>query len=302
MDIAGQPLNATHWPPHAHTGTEQVIASVAAEVHAALATNQLDLPTHPEIARKIQDSIDDHNVSADELVNLISACPSISMHIIRAANGKVFSDDAPVGNLRSAISRLGYRRLYNIVTNVTTNKLFLAKSPLIKQQLKKLWEHSREVAAISYVLARQHEHLKPEQAMLAGMVHDIGALPLYLYADRHPSHIDQEMLGELVRRFSAIVGTSLLQTWNFPDMMVDVIAGHENLQRTSGSNLADYVDVVTVANLQIQGAANFVAWENVLAAGRLGYSPTGCQNFLSHHADQLAEARSMLQVETTTLQ
>lgn len=302
MDIVGQPFNAIHLPPHAHTGTEQAIATVAAEVHAALITNQLDLPTQPEIARKIQNSIDDHNVSADEVVNLISACPSISMHIVRAANGEAFFDDMPVDNLRSAISRLGYRRLYNIVTNVTTTKLFQAKSPLIKQQLKKLWEHSCEVAAISYVLARQQKHLKPEQAMLAGMVHDIGALPLYLYADRHHSHFDQEMLGELVRRFSAAVGTSLLQAWNFPDTLVEVIAGHENLQRAGDSNLADYVDVVTMANLQIQGAAKFVAWKNVLAAERLGYSPAGCQNFLSHHADQLAEARRMLQVDTTTPQ
>ncbi len=302
MDIAGQPFNAIHLPPHAHTGTEQAIATVAAEVRAALMANQLDLPTQPEIARKIQYSIDDHNVSADELVHLISACPAISMHIIRAANSTAFAYDIPVSSLRSAISRLGYRRLYNIIMSVTTNNLFKAKSPLIKQQLKELWEHSREVAAISYVLARQHKHLKPEQAMLAGMVHDIGALPLYLYADRHHSYFDQEMLGELVCRFSATVGTSLLQTWNFPDTLVEVIAGHENLQRASNSDLADYVDVVTMANLQIQGAAKFVAWNNVLAAERLGYSTAGCQNFLSHHADQLAEARGMLQVSTTTLQ
>lgn len=302
MDIGGQPFNAIHLPPHAHTGTEQAIATVAAEVHAALKTNQLDLPTQPEIARKIQDSFDDFNVSADELVNLLSACPAISMYIIRAANSAAFSDDIPVGNLRGAISRLGYRGLYKIIMNVTTNKLFQAKSPLIKQQLEQLWEHSREVAAISYVLARQQKHLKPEQAMLAGAVHDIGALPLYLYADRHPSHFDQEMLGELVRRFSAAVGTSLLQIWNFPDTLIEVIAGHENLQRASASNQADYVDVVTMANLQIEGAAKFVAWKNVLAAERLGYSPAGCQNFLSNHADQIVEARSMLQVNTTTRQ
>lgn len=302
MDIAGQPFNAMHLPPHAHTGTEQAIASVAAEVHAALRTNQLDLPTLPEVAHKIQDLIDDLNVSADEVFNLLSACPAISMHIIRAANGEAFSDGMPVDNLRSAISRLGYRMLHSMVMNITTHKLFQAKCLFIGQQLKKLWEHSREVAAISYVLARQQKHLKPEQAMLAGMVHDIGALPLYLYADRHHSHFDQEMLGELVRRFSAAVGTRLLQAWNFPDTLVEVIAGHENLQRAGDSNLADYVDVVTMANLQIQGAAKFVAWKNVLAAERLGYSPAGCQNFLSHHADQLAEARRMLQVDTTTRQ
>lgn len=299
MDIAGQQSNAIHLPPHAHTGTEQAIATVAAEVHAALETNQLDLPTLPEVACRIQDLIDDINVSADDVVNLLSACPAISMHIIRAANSASCPNGNPVDNLRSAISKLGYRMVHIIVMNITTNKLLQPKCPLIKQQLRKLWEHSREVAAISHVLARQQKHLKPELATLAGMVHDIGALPLYLHADRHHSRFDQVMLAELVRRFSASIGTSLLQNWNFPDTLVEVVAGHENMQRASHSNLADYVDVVTMANLQIQGAAKFVAWKNVLAAERLGYSPADCQNFLSNHANQLAEARNMLQVGTT---
>jgi len=186
-----------------------------------------------------------------------------------------------------------------MVMNIATNKQLQIQCPLIKQHLKRLWEHSREVAAISYVLVRQQKHLKPEQAMLAGMVHDIGELPLYLYADRHHSRFDQAMLAELIRRFSVAVGTSLLQKWNFPDTLVEVIAGHENMQRTNPSNLADYADVVMMANLQMHGAAKYVAWENVLATERLGYSPADCQNFLSKHADQLAQARSMLQIDLT---
>ena len=178
-------------------------------------------------------------------------------------------------------------------------KLFQARSPFVNQQLKELWEHSREVAANSYVLAQQQKHLKPEQAMLAGLVHDIGALPLYLYADRHHSRLDQTTLEELIRKFSASIGTRLLQSWNFPNELVDVIAGHENLQRASNSNLADYVDIVTMANLQMPGTAKFIAWKNVSAAERLGYYATDCQNFLSNHADQLAAVKGMLEVSAT---
>ncbi|MDP4028610.1 MAG: HDOD domain-containing protein [Gallionella sp.] len=299
MDIAGRPSSAMRVPPHAHTGTEQAVASVAAEVFAALEAKQLDLPTLPEVARKILDMIDDVNVSADEVVNLISACPAISMHIIRAANSAPFIKGDLAGSLRSAISNLGYRSLRNMVMNITTNKQIQAQCPLIKQQLKRLWDHSREVAAISYVLACQQKHLKPEQAMLAGMVHDIGALPLYLYADHHYSRFDQAMLAELIRRFSVSVGVSLLKNWNFPDTLVEVVEGHENMRRASPYNLADYADVVTMASLQIQGAAKYVAWRNVLAAERLGYYPEDCQNFLSNHANQLAQARSMLHVDLT---
>lgn len=295
-DIAGQAYNATHIPPHPHISAEQAIV---AEIHDALEANRLDLPTLPDMALKIQNLIDDPNVSADKIVNLLSSDPAISMHIVRAANSAALSNGNPVSNLRNAISRLGYRMLRSMVVNIAMTKLFQARSPFVNQQLKELWEHSREVAANSYVLAQQHRHLKPDQALLAGLVHGIGALPLYLYADRHHSRLDQTTLEELIRKFSATIGTRLLQSWNFPNELVDVVAGHENLQRTSCSSLADYVDVVTMANLQMPGTAKFVAWRNVSAAERLGYNVADCQNFLATHAEKLAAVKGMLGIDAT---
>ena len=270
--------------------------AIAAEVLAALEANQLELPTLPDMANKVRNLIDDPNVSADQLIRLLSADPVISMHIIKAANSAALSNGQSVDNLRGAISRLGYRMLRSIVMNITMTQLFQARNPLVNQQLKKLWEHSREVAANSYVLALRQKHLKPEQALLAGLIHDIGALPLYLYADRHHERLDQSTLEGLVRKFSSSVGTKLLQSWHFTDDLIEVVAGHENLQRVNSSHLTDYVDIVTVANLQLHGSAKFVVWEKVAAAARLGYSPAECQDFLTSHADQLAVAQGMLGV------
>lgn len=297
MNVAEQVPDGIHLPPCFGMDTEQ--QAIIAEVLAALEGGNLDLPTLPDMARKIQDSIDDPNVSADKVVNLLSADPVISMYIIRAANSTALSNGKSVDNLRNAISRLGYRMLRSMVINITMSKLFQARSPLINRQLIKLWQHSREVAANCYVLARQQKHLKPDEAMLAGLVHDIGALPLYLYADRHHFCLDQAALEELVCKFSAAIGTRLLQSWNFPDELVDVVAGHENLQRMNNSGVADYIDVVTMANLQMPGTAKFVVWKNVSAAERLGYYAADCQNFLSNHAEQLAAAREMLGINAT---
>ena len=274
-----------------HMSTEQAIA---ADVLAALEADKLELPTLPDMALKVQNALDNPNVSAEHFVRLLSTDPVFSMHIMKAANSTALSNGHTVENLRDAIFRLGYRMLRSLVMNISMTKLFQASSPLINQQLKALWEHSREVAANCYVLAKQHRHLSPEQAMLTGLVHDIGALPLYLYADRHHSHTDPKKLDELIHRYSTTIGTKLLQKWGFPDELVEAVAGHENLQRTSGSGLANYVDVVTMANLQMHETARFVAWENVRAAARLGYSTTDCQNFLSSHAEKISMAQGML--------
>lgn len=295
MNIDEQVTNGIYLSHSSSMGTEQ--QAIIAEVFSALEEGKLDLPTLPDMARKIQDLIDDPNVSAHQVVNLLSADPAVSMHIIRAANSAAFNDGKSVDNLRNAISRLGYRMLRSMVINIAMTKLFQAGSPLIHQQLKKLWGHSREVAANCYVLARQQNHLKPDVAMLAGLVHDIGALPIYLHADRHHSHLDQVTLEDMVCKFSSVIGAKLLQSWNFPEELIDVASGHENLQRVNDSGAADYADLVTMANL-LHGPAKFIAWRNVFAAERLGYYATDCQNFLSNHAEQLAAAKEMLGINS----
>jgi putative nucleotidyltransferase with HDIG domain len=268
--------------------------AVAAEVFAAMESGKLELPTLPEMAIKIRETIDDPNVSAEMLIRLLSTDPSISAQIIKTANSAAFSNGNPVNDLRTAISRLGYRMLHNMVMIITMSKLFKAGSPIISQELKKLWEHSREVAANSYVLALHQKHLKPEQAMLAGLMHDLGALPLCIYADRHHPRLDQETLDGLIRKYHTKVGAKLLASWHFPSDIIEIVAQHENLQHMTADGVSDYIDVVAVATLLVPTTAKFVAWENVRAAGRLGYSPSQCQNFLSTHAEQISVVREML--------
>ena len=268
--------------------------AVIDEVLAALEADKLDLPVLPDIARKIRDLLDDPDSSLSQFVQLLSTDLSISLYLIKAANSAAFWKGRTVGNLHDAIPLLGYRMLYSMVINITVTKLFQAKNPLINQKLKELWEHSRIVAANCYVLAQQHKRLNPEDAILAGLVHDIGALPLYLYADRHYPGIDQATLEGLISKSSVAVGAKLLRSWNFPDALIDVIAEHDNLRRLTHSGVADYVDVVTMANLQMQGTANTVPWKNVFAAERLGYYVSDCRNFLSNYAKQLSAAYDML--------
>jgi len=272
--------------------------SIADEVLSAIESGKLELPTLPDVAIKIRELIDDPNVSADQLVNLLSADPVVSAHIIKAANSAA-AGGLRVDTLREAIARLGYRMLRNLVMSVAVGNIFKASSPIIDRHLKRLWEHSRVVAANSFVLALHQKHLKPEQAMLAGMVHNLGALPLCIYADRFHPRLEQAALEELVRRFSTRVGVALLHNWHFPPEIIEVVAGYENLQRTNDSGMADYADVVTIANLQIPATAKFVAWQNISAATRLGCDPARCINFLVDYADQLNIAGEMLGLPRT---
>jgi len=286
--------DATHLSsPSSLTKQQAIIVEVLAELEA----DQLDLPVLPEVVLKIREILADPDSSTGQLVQLLSTDIVISLYLIKAANSAAFCSGRPVGNLYEAIPRLGMKMLYSMVMNIAITKLFKANSPLIQQKLAELIERSRKVATNCYVLAKKKKHLKPEDAMLAGLVNEIGALPLYLYADRHYPEIDSETLGNLITIFSAPIGFRLLQNWNFPDELVDVVSAQLELRFKPQSKIADYVDVVTMAKLQAQEANESFTWTNVLSAEKLGYYSGDCRNFLANHKEQFAEVNDLLRTD-----
>jgi HD-like signal output (HDOD) protein len=278
--------------------SEEIAHGIVGQILAALESNQLELPTLPDIAFKMRKAFDDPNLSADQLVNILSLDAVISSQIIKAANSPAFSSGQAVVSVRPAVMRLGYRMLRNLVMSSALTKLFQAENSHIRQKLKELWKHSLHVATVSYVLALKHKHLSPEEALLAGLVHDIGELPLYIYADRHRLQLSEAELKIMVRKFRGEVGKKLLQHWNFSDEIVKVIDGHEDLLKTDDWDQVDYVDIVMMANLQTFDMATMTEWENVSAAHKLGLSAEECRNFIATHAKILEKMSSMFGYNT----
>ena len=273
----------------------------ADRIYTLIENNELTLPTLPDVATRVGNLIDDPNVSADKVVSALSSDPAITTQIIRGANSAAFAGKPQVDNIRTAVARLGYKQLRNIVLTVTMGRLLRARSPLIKKHIEKFWSHSREVAAISYVLALHQKHLNPDQAMLAGLIHDIGAIPLYSCADNELSSADEKLVDWMMREFKVPVGIRLLRAWNFPQDMIDVVAEHKDPQRASSLvPLADYPDVIAIANMLNRPSAKFAAWENMAAAQRLGMAPDDFRHFPDRFANQLAVAYDMLGIGSGT--
>jgi putative nucleotidyltransferase with HDIG domain len=175
------------------------------------------------------------------------------------------------------------------------NKLVASSNPILSDKLVQVWEHSRKVAAISYVLALRLPHLSADQAMLAGLMHDIGVIPLCIHIEKIRAPIDIEALETLINNCHATIGTKLLKQWNFSHEIVSVVAAHEDIHRLSNNApLADYADVVTFANLQDSARAKIVVWDNVAAVKRIGLSEEECKMFLENNAERIEMVEILL--------
>jgi len=264
------------------------------KLFSAIENDEMTLPAMPELAIKIQRMLDDFNVSAMQIVTAVSSDPVLAAQIIKSANSAIYSGKPKVDKVMPAVSRIGYKSLRNIVITVTMNKLSVANHPVTKRYIADFWAHSREVAAISYVLAKNLKHLNPDQAMLAGLVHDIGTLPLCLFAEKNINDLDEETLNSLARRFRAKVGERLLVKWEFPEELTKVIVAHEDLQRDSGELLASYSDVVTVANMLNPSTVNLIDWYKITAVRKLWLDKETLQTFFERFNSELKAARELL--------
>jgi len=90
--------------------------------------------------------------------------------------------------------------------------------------MKQLWQHSVKVAAISSLLARLCTRLDPEQVLLAGLLHNIGAVVLLNNLEEiQVIKQDAELLDSVLFDLQAEVGMALLHHWDFPEEMAHAV-------------------------------------------------------------------------------
>ncbi len=273
------------------------VSRLISEILADLKANRLKLPTLPQVALKINDVIDSPDATAKKVAQIISTDAALSARMIQVANSPMMRTGAATDNVQAAVTRMGMGVVRNIVTSFLVNQLFHTKHEVLKQRLMKVWNHSAHVAAISNVLASHFTNLKPDEAMLAGLVHDIGKLPLILKAEDIPELAnDADSMNLLDEKLHHVLGKVIVQTWGFSPEMITAVAEHENLERDSEK--LDLTDIVTVANLLSyagkQHRRTKANWAEVPAFKKLDLSPEDSIAALEEARDEIAEIVKLL--------
>lgn len=214
----------------------------------AIDNDDLVLPTLPEVALKIRQAAEDPEVSISHLSKVISRDTALTARLIKVVNSPLLRATQEVTDLHTAITRLGTNYSSNLSIGLVMEQIFHARSEVVEQKMRDVWRRSLEVAGVCYALCRNHSQLKPDQAALGGLVHQIGVLPILTYAEDHYELLsDPVSLNHVIDSIHPLLGDKLLRGWDFPEMLVNVPAHYQDLERDSAS--LDYVDLVQVAVL-----------------------------------------------------
>lgn len=248
--------------------SEQNLMQMVAE---EMASGRLVLPTLPEVALSIGDMIRRDDVDVDRIAREISKDPAIAARLLSAANHVgVRGAGKAADNLKMAITRLGFNLTRALVSRISMEQMFCAKSARLNQIMKRTWTRSLEVAALSRVLATHCTRLSSETAMLAGLIHQVGVLPIIRLFDGLQKNEDSDAQIELsIQQLQAQVGTLVLQKWGFPPELVAIPAAACDFLRNH-EGVADYGDVICVAIMQLNMGGTEVRREQVPAFAKLG--------------------------------
>lgn len=242
------------------------------ELIQAIDRDQLVLPTLPEVALRIREAAENPDVSIPDLVREISNDAALSARLIKVVNSPLLRTRQEITDLGMAVNRMGINYTANLATGLAMAQMFQATSDVIDRKMREVWARSTEVAGISHVLCRHYTRLKPDQATLAGLVHQIGVLPILSYAEENNQLLaDSISLNLVIERIHPVLGDRILAAWDFPEPLRHVPTEHLDFNRSTPT--IDYADVVQVAMLQSLSSEHPLAqmdWSTIASFNKLG--------------------------------
>ena len=173
----------------------------------AIDQDELVLPTLPEVALQVREAAEDPDVSIQALSKVIGNDAALTARIIRVVNSPLLRSPKEITDLQMAISRLGINYTCNLATGLAMEQMFQATSDVVDRKMREVWNKSTEIAGICHALCRHYTRLAPDQATLAGLVHQIGALPILTYAEEHSELLaDSISLNHVIERIHPLIG------------------------------------------------------------------------------------------------
>lgn len=249
---------------------------VQQELIQAIDNDELVLPTLPEVALRVRETAEDPNSSIQDLTKVIGNDAALTARIIKVVNSPLLRTNKEITDLQMAISRLGINYTCNLATGLAMEQMFQATSDVVDRKMREVWNKSTEIAGICHVLCRHYTRLMPDQATLAGLVHQIGVLPILTYAEEHNELLaDSISLNHVIERIHPLIGDRILRAWEFPEPIAAVPNQYLDFSRDSAR--PDYIDVVQVATLQSYLGSEHpytqLDWSQVPAFAKLGLDP-----------------------------
>jgi len=207
----------------------------------------VDLPTLPQIARRIISLSVDLKTAPLDLRLVVSRDPAFASKMLKVVNSAYYGISQKIYNLNQAIVILGPATLKSVGLSVSVVSLFPAHKRQGRFVRERFWRHSIACACINRCVALKNKEVESELAFSTGLLHDIGKLVLDTHCHEETNRIvetaEKKKLSfrkaeeEVSAPSHDKVGGWLAQRWYLPDQLAQGIAAHHSIETAKDKRL-----------------------------------------------------------------
>ncbi len=240
-----------------HAQRFQMLEDIARELAGPVV-----FPTYFDAAFRLRKELQNPDLPIPRIATIVSLEPLVAARLMHLAGSALYSPDGSAPrDLQTAIKRLGVEVVRTTALAIAMSQLLRSKETAVFSDFTKvLWDHSLRAAAASRLLARKFTRISPDEAMLAGLVHDLGAFYMIYRAAQYPElRIRPDSVKHLILQWHESIALTLLSSLGMAEEVVNASADHDQ-PRPLPDGVRNLNDVVYLGNL-LAGA--HMAWSGV---------------------------------------
>jgi HD-like signal output (HDOD) protein len=271
---------------------ERDTGTVLRKLMLELSLGDIRLPSFPDIAARVQKVLDDPKTSPARVAVVVGSEAALAARIIRLANSAFLNPSGEqVNDLRVALTRLGVQLVRCTAVSFALQQMKLGgNDAALRPQLQQLWRDGALVASIAYVLARETRAANPDEALVTGLMHNIGKLYITLNSARgSAAAVHDEAWSKAVREWHPQVAVLILKHWKFPPAIIAAVGN------PGGGGLSDILEAATVL---VPCVFDRALMPEIVAAvpafAELHLDAEGCTRILAASAEQIRSLRAGL--------
>lgn len=246
MTNASAPIDQDKKGDALKTQRFKMLADIAQEL-----SGEVVFPTYFDAVLRLRKVLHDPEQSIANIAHAVSVEPLISAKLLHLANSVVFNPEGrELVDLKSAIIRLGLNAVRTAALSIVMTQLMRAKGMAEFSEIThSLWEHSIQSAAAANIIARRMTRQNPDEAMLAGLIHDLGAFYMLYRATQYEELRHRpDSIKYLIVQWHESIGVSLLNALGLPEEIVEATVDHDHMRPTPPT-IRNLSDIIYVANM-----------------------------------------------------
>ena len=230
------------------TDSSAVIQAITKKVIVRAVASVKTLPSPPKVYLQLNALLQEANIDSQKVADIITQDPALAAKILQFSNSAFMVNGKPLTNIADAITKMGLDTLCCIVM---TSELFSYQPKIENYSIVNEQLHSLAVARLAASLVKPESK---QEAMLAGLLHDLGKLVLYeinpkltekffKYKVQAKDNIALEQ--KIFGTDHSHIGAYLLHTWNFSPRIIEALVLHHTpeklLRKSFGIAQATYL-------------------------------------------------------------